>query len=447
MFGTDRQRLSRRAMLRGAGACIALPLLEAMIPRTALAGLLTRRPGAVAGGPTPRMICCYVPNGVNEQEWMPDGTGSNWTPSPTLQVLGDYRADFSVLSGLGHPKSKGGHYGADTWLTAADLDGTPGKDYQNSVSVDQLAAQVHGRQTRFPALELSNGGGTGGANHSHTLAFDHAGTPLPTENSPQRLFDRLFAPEGQASRDAVMKRYAERCSILDDILGEADALSRRLGAADQRKLDEYLSSVRQTEERIQRLQRWIDVPKPEVSSNGLRLNASPEGAHDRSTWLDVMLELCYLAFQTDTTRVITFEWAREASGFGPNGEDHHELSHHGGDPEMLQKLAGIDRFYLSKLASFFGRLKGAPEEDATLLDQTVVFYGSGMSSGKGGGHSPKNLPLILAGGRQLGLKHGRHLKFEDDSTPLSNVLLTLLHVMGIEQDAFADSTGALPGLT
>lgn len=445
MFSTNRLRLSRRAMLRGAGACIALPLFEAMIPRTAWADPATRR--AAAGGPPPRMICCYVPNGVNEQEWVPSGAGKNWTLSPTLQLLGEYRADFTVLSGLGHPKSKGGHYGADTWLTAADLEGTPGKDYQNSISVDQLAAELHGRHTRFPSLELSNGGGTGGANHSHTLAFDHAGTPLPTENSPQRLFERLFAPEGQASRDAVMKRHVERRSILDDLLGEASSLSRRLGAADQLKLDEYLSSVRQTEERIQRLQSWIDVPKPEVSRDGLQLNASPDGPHDRAMWLDVMLELCYFAFQTDTTRVITFEWAREASGFGGNGEDHHELSHHGGDPEMLQKLAGIDRFYLGKLARFLGRLKAAPEGDGNLLDQTVVLYGSGMSSGKGGGHSPKNLPLILAGGHQLGLKHGRHLTWEVDHTPLSNVLLTLLHAMGLEQDAFADSTGTLAGLT
>ena len=443
MFTTVAQRLNRRAMLRGAGACLALPLLEAMIPRAASAEPSTRG----AEGTRPRMICCYVPNGVNEHQWTPDDMGPDWALSPTLKLLSDHRAEVTVLSGLGHPKSQGGHYGADTWLTAADLQGTPGRDYQNSVSVDQLVAEVQGRHTRFPSLELSNGGGTGGANHSHTLAFDYAGTPLPTENSPQRLFERLFAPHDQASREAVLRRHAERRSILDDILGEADSLSLRLGAADRRKLDEYLSSVRQTEERVQRLQSWIDVPKPEVSRDGLRLNASPDGPHDRSMWLDAMLDLCCLAFQTDTTRVITFQWAREASGFGPNGEDHHELSHHGGNPERLQQLAGIDRFYLGKLARLLSRLKSIPEEDATLLDQTAILYGSGMSSGQGGGHSPKNLPLLLASGRRLGLRHGKRLKFETDRVPLSNVLLTLLHAMGIEQDAFADSTGALSELT
>lgn len=446
MFVTGHKRLSRRAILRGAGACLTLPLLEAMMPRTVLAAAPIRSTGAPGAGPRPRLVCCYVPNGVNEQEWMPPDAGANWTPSTSLKRLQAHRADMTVLSGLGHPRSQGGHYGADTWLTAADLAGTAGKDYQNAVSVDQLAAEVHGRHTRFPSLELSNGGGTGPANHSHTLAFDHAGTPLPTENSPQRLFDRLFAPEGRASREAVMKRHAQRRSILDEVLGEANSLSRQLGAADQRKLEEYLTSVRQTEQRIERLQGWIDVPKPQVSRDGLRLGASPVGPHDRSMWLDAMLDLCHLALRTDTTRVITFEWSREASGFGPNGEDHHELSHHGGDAERLRKLGEIDRFYLAKFDRFLGRLKTTPDGEANLLDQTLVLYGSGMSSGKGGGHSPKNLPLILAGGRQLGLRHGAHLKFDEDRVPLSNMLLTLLHAMGVERKSFADSTGDLPDL-
>jgi hypothetical protein len=279
------------------------------------------------------------------------------------------------------------------------------------------------------------------------LAFDHAGTPLPTENSPQRLFERLFAPEGQASREAMLRRHVERRSILDEILGEANSLSRRLGATDQRKLDEYLSSVRQTEERVQRLQNWIDVPKPNVSRDGLRLNAAPDGPHDRSMWLETMLDLCCLAFQTDTTRIITFEWAREASGFGPNGEDHHELSHHGGNPEVLQQLANIDRFYVGKLVRLLDRMKSLAEPEANLLDQTVILYGSGMNSGKGGGHSPKNLPLLLAGGSRLGFRHGKHLSFERDRVPLSNLLLTLLLAMGVERDAFADSTGTLSGIT
>lgn len=445
MFFAHRKPLSRRSVLRGAGACIALPVLEAMLP-PCISAQGPAPQGAQPAGSIPRMVFCYVSNGVNEAEWTPKDTGPNWTMSPTLEVLKDHRADLTCMSGLWHPKSSGGHDGADTWLTGADLFGSPGKDYQNTISVDQVAADVLGKHTRFPSLELSFDGGTGSPLHSHTLAYDHAGTPLPTESSPTRLFDRLFAPEGEAAREATLRRYAAQRSILDDILGEARSLNRALGKTDQRKLDEYLGSVRETEQRVQRLQQWIDVPKPEVARTGLNLNALPIG-HDRSAWLDVMLDLCRLALRTDTTRIITFEWAREAGGYGENGENHHEFSHHGGDPGMLAKVAEIDRFHLRKLNRFLGQLKSTDEAGKNFLDHTMVLYGSGMSNGKGGGHSPENLPLLLAGGRKLGLKHGSHLAFKDNGTPLSNVLLTMLQAAGVERNRFMDSTGTLTGLT
>jgi Protein of unknown function (DUF1552) len=435
----NRKPISRRAMVRGTGACLALPFLEAMLPRTVFGA------ASSASAEIPRVIFCYIPNGVNEDQWMPKDAGPDWTLSPTLDGLKPFRNDFTVLTGLGHPNSKGGHFGADTWLTGANLEGTPSKDYQNSISVDQIAAEFHGQQTRFPSLELSDGNGTGAAGHSATLAFDRTGTPLPAENRPARLFDRLFAPEGQAARETTLRRYAERRSILDEVLSEANSLSRRLGPTDREKLEEYLGSVRQTEERLQRLQSWVDIPKPEIPRNGLRLNAQPD-RHDRPAWLEVMLDLCGLAFRTDSTRVITFEWSREAGGFGERGEDHHELSHHNGDAEKLAKLAAIDRFHVSKLARLLGQLQATRESEGNLLDRTMVLFGSGMNSGKGGGHSPKNLPLLLAGGHKLGLKHGAHLKFETDGTPLSNVLLTMLQAMGVNQKAFKDSSGVIDGL-
>lgn len=438
MFVINRKPLSRRTILRGAAACIALPFLEAMLPRSISAQQTS--PGT---GPRPRMVACYVPNGVNQGEWLPKDAGANWTMSPTLEVLKDFRADLTVMTGLCHRKSRGGHSGADTWLTAADLEGAPGKDYQNSISADQIAAELHGKQTRFPSLELSYNGGTGSAGHSHTLAYDRVGTPLPTECSPQRLFERLFAAEGQAAREATLRRHAEQKSILDDILGDARSLSKDLGRSDQRKLDEYLGSVRETERRVGRLQRWIDIPKPAVSRNGLNLSAQPH-PHDRSIWLDVMLDLCLHSLQTDTTRVITFEWAREAGGHGENGEDHHAFSHHGGDAGMLAKVAEIDRFHLRKLARFLTQLKTAEEAGGKLLDHTMVLFGSGI--GDGSSHNKENLPLVLAGGKTLGLQHGSHLKFEGDNTPMSNVLLAMLNVMGIPQNKFMDSTGILNGL-
>ena len=440
-------QLNRRHVLRGIGVALTLPLLEAMQP-SVYAAPSKFRPLPKSLGANPRLICCYIPNGVNILEWMPSDAGKDYTLSPTLQTLKDYRSDFSLLTGLGHPASKGGHSGADTWLTGADLEAVPGSDYANSVSFDQVVAEVHGRQTRIPSLQLSDQSGTGSAGHSHTLSFDRSGTPLPAENSPKRIFERLFVPDTADDRAAALRQFAEKRSILDGVLNEAQSLSRRLGKADQQKLDEYLTSVRETEDRVRRLEEWIDVPKPEVSAQDLQLGSQPGNAHDRPMWLDVMLEVTYLAFLTDTTRVITFEWSREAGGYGGGGENHHELSHHGGDPGMLQKLAEIDRFHVSRLARFMEFLKATSDSDATMLDNTAILFGSGMNSGERGDHSPKNLPLLVAGGHRLGLKHGQHLAFAGDNhPPLANVLLTLAQQLGVPIDAFRDSTSTLTGLT
>ena len=441
--------LPRRTVLRGLGASLALPFLEAMLPRSVHAAPSTFKPLAKSGTkPTPRVIFCYVSNGVNITEWVPAAKGADYALSPTLDVLKGHRADFSVLSGLGHPHATGGHSGADTWLTGADLRAVPGKDYTNTISADQVIAEKIGALTRFPSLEIADASGTGSALHSHTLAFDRNGTPLPAENNPQRLFERLFVPDDAASREATLKRYAEKRSILDDVLGEAKALEKKLGRADQVKLAEYLGSVRETELRVQRQVAWVDVPKPKVDPAGLQLNSKPGDSHDRPMWLDVMLEISYLAFLTDATRVITFEWAREAGGFGPGGENHHELSHHGGDAGMLKKLADVDRAYLARLDRFLTFLKSTEEGGRSLLDHTMVVYGSGMNSGERGDHSPKNLPLLVAGGAAWGLKHSQHLAHDPEKhPPLANVLLTAIQKMGVETDKFQDASGMLTGLT
>ena len=438
--------LSRRHLLRAAGAALSLPLLESMLPRS-WGAPSTFEPQRLSETVQPRMVCCYVPNGVNILEWMPADSGDRYTLSPTLATLADHRDQFTVVSGLGHPHSKGGHSGADTWLTGADLTAKPGADYTNTMSIDQVVAATHAPHTRFPSLQLSDQSGTGAAGHSHTLSFDHAGTPLPAENSPRRMFDRLFVPEPAADRAAALARLAARRSILDSLGSDARALSRRLGATDQRKLEEYLSSVRDTEKQVERTEAWIDRPKPRVSEEGLQLASKPGDAHDRPMWIDVCLELVYLALLTDTTRVVTFEWSREAGGFGIGGENHHELSHHGGDAGMLAKLAAIDTAFLEKLGRFLGMLSKTSEADGSMLDRTVVVYGSGMNSGKGGEHSPKNLPLLVAGGKKLGLNLGRHLAFDEEQhPPLSNLLLSVARAVGCETETFSDATGTLDGL-
>ena len=438
--------LHRRSVLRGLGAAITLPWLSAMAPRAAAKDSVFK-PWQQSVGTHPRLICCYIPNGVNIQQWVPAGSGKDYPLSPTLEGLARHRENVAVLSGLGHPASQGGHSGADTWLTGADLTSVPGSDYTNSLSIDQLVAAQLGTHTRFSSLQASDQSGTGSAGHSHTLSFDRNGTPLPAENSPKRVFERLFIPDSLADREATLQRYAQRKSILDSVLEEAKSLNRQLDREDQQKLGEYLSGVRETEQRIERLEAWVDVPKPQVADKDLQLNSQPGNAHDRGMWLDVMLELSYLAMTTDMSRVITFEWSREAGGFGGGGENHHELSHHGGDEGMLNKLAEIDRFHVAKLARFMDLLQATEEADGSMLDRTVILFGSGMNSGLGGEHSPKNLPLLIGGGRQLGLELGQHLAFDPDQhPPLSSVLLSVAQAVGCETDQFSDATSRLTGL-
>lgn len=439
--------IDRRHALRGIGAALTLPLLDAMMPRLQAAPSTFEAWKKSPAG-HPRSIFCYVPNGVNIIEWVPKESGEKYTLSPTLTAMKDVRDDFTVLSGMGHPHSQGGHSGADTWLTGADLKSKPGSDYSNSVSADQIMAGVHGKHTRFASLQLSDNSGTGGAGHSHTLSFDRNGTPLPAENSPRRLFERLFVPDSAGDRAATIKRYVERRSILDDVAEEAKLFDKKLGVADRKKMDEYFQSVRETEKSVERMQSWVDVPKPKVEDKGLQLGSLPGNGHDRPMWLDVMLELAYLAFLTDATRVIAFEWSREAGGYGGGGENHHELSHHNGDPGNLGKLAAIDRFHLSRLARFMTLLKSTEEADAKMLDSTMILFGSGMNSGSNtGDHSPKNLPLLVAGGKKLGLKHGQHLAHNPDKhPPLANVLLTMIQKMGVEEAKFSDATGTMTGL-
>jgi hypothetical protein len=442
------QNLSRRFVLRAAGAALALPLLDVMSPRRLIAAPSTFKPLPHSPAAHPRLICCYVPNGVNMFQWKPSGIGGDAVLSPTLTPLQRHRRDFTVLSGLGHPSADGGHSGADTWLTAADLDAVAGRDYCNTISIDQRLAEVHGVETRIPSLQLSDRSGSGSALHSHTLSFDRSGTPLPAEDSPRRLFERLFVPESDSDRQATIARYRLRRSILDSVSDQSKKLARRLGKEDRDKLAEYFNSVRATEQRIERLEKWVDVPKPIIESKDLQLASKPNDAHDRPMWLDVMLEISYLAMLTDTTRVITFQWSREAGGYGGGGENHHELSHHGGDAGMLEKLAKIDQFHTNRLARFLDLLADTAEAGERMLDSTLVMYGSGMNSGEGGEHSPKDLPLLVAGGKSLGLKHRGHVAFDKQNhPPLANVLLTLAQKAGWEQEQFADSTGTLSDIS
>jgi hypothetical protein len=443
---------SRRTFLRGAGVAIGLPLLEAMAP----AGRRARAAEAVSA--PRRMACFYVPNGVANVEWIPAAAGRDYELSPTLQVLKEFKDDFSVISGICHQDVEPGHAGGDTFLTAANLGATPGFDYKNSISVDQVAAAVLGRATRFPSLELSRKGGAGAARKTTTMSFSREGVPLAAENNPRLVFERLFRETSASAREEAERRLAEQRSVLDIVQQSARSLSRRLGRNDQRKLDEYLTAVRAVEKQVDRSQAWMDVPKPHVDEESLNLDVESRSNNDLRDYLRTMFDLMFLAFQTDTTRVGTFQVDREVANhpFTPFlgfNDAYHGLSHHGGDPQVLKKLAQIDRFHLEQFAHFLSKMKAAEEDGASMLDRTVIVYGSGMNNGATGGHYATNLPILFAGGRGLGVQQGLHLAYRQTdheayrdrpvAPPLCNLFYTMLEHLDVPVESFAESTGPL----
>ena len=297
--------------------------------------------------------------------------------APTLEPLNDFCEQFTQLTGLGHPNAKGGHSGADTWLTGADLAATPGYDYHNQISVDQVAAETIGKETRFRSIELSTRSGSGIPGHSNTLAFNRHGVPLPAQNSPRTLFDRLFSPDQSDSLRNRRHRIDEKLSIIDTVLEHAGNVQRRLSNNDRRKMDEYLESVREIERRVQRDQKWLSIAKPRIDASKFQLDLRPDYTNRRA-YYRLMYDLIVLALQTDSTRIVTFQVGREAAGGRVNElgitATHHELSHHGGAADMLSKLAKIDRFHIENFRYLLGRLKATK-----LLDSTTILYGSGMN--------------------------------------------------------------------
>lgn len=448
---SQRWLLSRRRFLRGMGTTMALPLLNAMTPARAATGPLPRR-----------SVFVYIPNGVNGMTWQVSKAGREYELSPSLRPLEKHRGDFTIFSGLHHPNGLGqAHVCADTWLTGARIDAQSARQYHNTVSCDQMMAEVTSRHTRFASLELSISSGTGQPNNSTTLAFSRDGVPLPAEDNPRHVFDRLFGEEtgGVAARRLGLSR---RRSVLDLVLDDAKGLRQQLGADDRTKLDEYLHSVRDVEQRTARLDAWLDKPKPKVDGAPFLREVSKDRAGE---YYRTMFDLIVLALRTDMTRVITYMNGSEGNGLAiPEigiTQSRHQLSHHGGDPEVLARLAKSDGFLIEQFSYFLGKLKGAVEGGEPLLDRTMVLFGSGMSYGHS--HSNSNLPILLAGGRGLGLRHGKHIDYnrpkgggykldydewlglcgrpKDDQARLSNLMLTMMQKMEVETERFVDSLG------
>jgi hypothetical protein len=429
-------------VLRGLGAAVGLPWLESLLPRAA---------AATPAGPPVRLGFVYVPNGVNMARWRPAEVGPLGDLPPALEPLEGVKDKVLVLSGLAADKARshgdgpGDHARAmAAFLTGAHPRKTDGANILAGVSADQIAAERLAEFTRLPSLEIGceAGGLTGVCDsgyacvYSSTLSWKSPTQPLPKETDPRLVFERLFG--GDDGRRA--ERRETRRSVLDFIRDDARRLAGRVGAADRRKLDEYFTALREVEERMERMER---LPPPALPAS-LAPPAVPPELEPR---IRLLCDLLVLAFQTDTTRVCTFSLANEGSNMryahlGIN-DGHHELSHHGGDPEKLAKIATINAFHAAQFGYLLGRLQAVREGEGTLLDQCVIAYGSGNSDGDR--HNHDDLPLLLAGRGGGTIRSGRHVQFADE-TPVTNLWLSMLARAGVDVEAIGDSTGPLADL-
>ena len=436
-------KMNRRTMLRATGISLALPWMESM------ASPSIKSP--------PRRFCSiYFPYGVslpNEDSeyghwnWFPKGEGTNFTFNKSLQPLEPWRNQVTVLGGLSHPKVRriGGHDSGDTFLTGEEMSlGATG--LKNSISLDQFMARTHrlGAKTRFTSLALSSDGGTGLPTRANTLSYSSKGLPIPSLNRPALVFERLFGLKGD-SIEAQRKGLSRTGSHLDLLMDEAKTLQRKLGKTDHDKLDQYLTSVREIEQDVERSAQWLDVPKPMVNAEGLTLDADNETP---GKLIHTMLDLIALAFQTDSTRFITYQLASMHGAISiankfPSllgfAKDAHGLAHGAGKGAIGAENKGKwDLYQTECLVYLLNRLSGMNEGGGSVLDNSCILYGSSNSKT----HNNTNYPLILAGGNKLGYQHGQYLRFDKD-TPFSNLFVTIQKSLGAKADSFADSTGEM----
>ena len=433
--------LPRRTFLRGVGATLALPLLEAMVPA---ATPLAR----TAANPVRRLGFVFMPMGCDQSRWTPPGDTLD-ALSPILSSLAPVREHVTVLTNLELQNAYPGSHATSNaaFLSAAKAKLTESTDYHLGTTVDQIAAQHIGHQTQLPSLELAmdflqvvgqcdNGYA---CVYQNNLSWSSPTTPLPAEAHPRIVFESLFGEGGSPEeRRATLRK---RASLVDAFHDDLARLQRRLGPGDRARLGHYLDSVREVERRIQRAEADTkDIPLPDLD----RPVGVPAAYADHAR---LMFDLQWLALQGDVTRVVTFQLARETSNrtYPEIGvpDPHHPLSHHGNDPAKIERMAKINQFHVSLFAEFLGKLKATPEGNGTLLDHSLFLYGSGI--GNPNIHDHTNLPILVAGGTAAGMKGGRHLRFAKP-TPLANLHLTLLDKVGVHLDSFADSRGRVDEL-
>jgi hypothetical protein len=447
--------INRRTALRGLGTALALPCLEAMLP-----SLATAAPAAgVASGKFPlRLAFLYVPNGKDMPSWNPTGEGTAFKFAPTMEPLAPFRDDLIVFSGLTHQKAfANGDGGGDharamsTYLTGVQIRKTPGAEIKAGISADQVAASQVGMHTRFPSIEIGCEGGlhSGSCDSGYSCAYSNSmswrgeKTPVAKEINPRLVFDRLFtAGRPGESAEARARRETYQQSILDFVRDDARRLHDRLGGNDRQKLDEYLTDVRELEQRIERARKFDSQPQ---KNPGIpRPSGIPSSYQEH---LRLMADMLVLAFRTDTTRIATYAFANESSNRSypflnvPDG--HHSISHHGKDPKKIEKIKAINKFHVEQFAYILDKMRQVKEGEGTLLDHSLIVYGSGIEDGDS--HSHANLPIVMAGRGNGTVKTGRHIVYPS-RTPLCNLWLNLLDRTGAKCDHLGDSTGRLKGL-
>lgn len=416
-------RFPRRTFLRAAGVGLALPLLDSLQPRGY---------AATAAAPMRRMLCICTPLGLHPPYFFPGEAGKDYAATPYLDVLNDFRSDFSVISGLSHPEVGSSHDSIYSFLTAAPHPEIR-EGFRNSISLDQFAAEQIGGQTRFPSLVLSDEG--------FSLSWTQSGAIVPSDCWPSSVFARLFLEGRPDEVEAQARRLRNGQSILDSVGDQARRMRAGLGSSDSEKLDEYFTSVRELEQRLANAEDWSKKPKPKVDAEPPQDIPNPADIVGRTR---LMFDLIHLALQTDSSRLITMLLAGTSLVPIIPGVSlgHHDLSHHGQDPNKIEQLRIVEIEMMGVLGDLLKKLKETREEEDSLLDRTMVFFSSNL--GAGSTHSTKNLPILLAGG---GFRHGQHLAFDPaEPPPLCNLYVSMLQQLGIEAEGFGSSTGTLTGL-
>jgi len=435
----SKRAIPRRTMLRGMGALLALPLFDSMVP--ALSAWQK-----TAGKPVNRFGVFYVPNGMIMKNYLPTAVGASYEMTPTMSALAPFRDDVLVVSGLNSLPTRerpgGAHAKASTRFLTNVSPPTSETWLDVGISMDQILASETGKHTQLPSMELSmESGETSGAcdtgyacPYTSTIVWKSANTPLPTQNNPRVVFERLFGDAGTTDPKVRAARMRQQKSVLDSVTEEVASLQGALPASDRVKLAEYLSAIRDVEQRIQLAEAQSDQVLPVVDH--------PAGIPaDWEAHMKLMIDLQVLAYQCDLTRVITFMVGREHSGMtypqiGVN-DSHHPISHYAGEVEKIEKVAKINAYHMKMFAYYLDRLKATPDGDGSLLDHMTMMYGAGIADSNS--HDPYDIPIILAGKGTGFLKGGRHVRFKD--VPLANLHLTLMDQFGIQMEKFGDSTG------